>query len=1471
MSVVSRHTEWLSLVESSGPFLTLPVLDAVFPQGIEAIETTERRRLRSAYDEWREAVDEADPDLGALHREWVRLVLEELLEYDAEVLIGRDELDVSLSYASPEHGVTIAPDWAVVTNGKARLLVAIYPPGTGLESPLVGDGWPASPIERVTLLCRASGVRLGRVTDGERWALVNAPVGATSGHTSWYARLWFQEPVTLQAFRSLLGVRRCFGPADEALEALLEKSLEHQEEVTDTLGQQVRRAVEVLVQALDRADEDRNRELLRDVAPRELYEAGLTVMMRLVFVLCAEERGLLLLGDPVYDRHYAVSPLRAQLADEAGRNGPEVLERRHDAWSRLLAVFRAVYGGVEHESLRLPALGGSLFDPDRFPFLEGRLKGTNWRDTSASPLPIDNRTVLMLLEALQVLEQRGGALLLSYKALDVEQIGHVYEGLLEYTVGRVPRVTLGLEGSQRAKNSNVALAAIESAALDGDGALLALLLEVTGRSEAALRNALAREPDDVLSGKLLQACGGDADLAARVRRFANLLRTDNWGDPLVYRDGSFAVTLGAERRETGTHYTPKSLTETIVETTLQPVAYVGPAEGRPREEWRLKASSDLLNVAICDPAMGSGAFLVQACRWLAERVVEAWGQEEAAGRRIGVDGESLDDLGGREPMPASLDDRVVLARRLVAERCLYGVDMNPLAVELAKLSLWLTTLAKGRPFGFLDHNLRCGDSLLGIHGLDQLTELTMTPSGKDGQIRLFGRNVERAVRDAIALRKRLRETPIRDIHDVEAMARLDDDARRILDAPERVADALVGEALRAGGSAGVLEAALQALAIEAQGYLDGDHDAGRAVARRAREALAVDLPADRPPRRPFHWPLEFPEVFARENGGFDAFVGNPPFLGGKRISTVLGTTYNTFLAAVHPPASKNTDLVAHFFRRAFGLLRDSGNFGLLAVNTIAEGDTRQGGLEWMTRNGATIYAAFPNEPWPGKAAVVTSRVHVHKGEWTGGRILSGRSVSFVSAFLSDQEEWSPKRLKANENKAFQGSIVLGMGFILSHDEAQRMLDADPRNAEVIFPYLNGEDLNSDPEQRGSRWVINFWDWPEEKAATYREPYAWIKERVYPERLEKSKEKSYRNIMSMWWQHWNVRPGLYHAIGRGETFCQHPDSWDPAARPLARVLVVARVSKTLAFALVDPTTVFSDQIVAFAFGSAADFALFQSNLHGVFAWQHSSKLKSDLRYSPSDAFETFPLPGARYPGLEELGDTFHALRSEIMRAERIGLTRLYRRFHDPDEADRHIQELRALQVRIDEAVALAYGWDDLHLDHGFHAVTYLPENDSVRFTIAEPSRLEVLRRLSDLNRQRYEEEVARGLRENATRRSSARAPRTRRGAEESTQATLDLGMPSAATASAGDSVVYAASANESDYLQAAESRGRYTAMPADAIVDFLSSSRGWHAKSDIVAATGLSDGQWNTVIADLVARGLVERQGERRGARYRLIE
>lgn len=1437
---MSMHHDWLSLIEISGPFLAVPVLKEAFPQGLEALDPSKRKRLRQAYDEWQEALETGDPRFDELHAAWIDEVLARGLELDeggrGDVLKRRDWCAANVVVDLPEHGVRLSPDFAVVPDGgKPLLLIQTHGPEVDLEATQRLDGWASTPAERMVALCRATGCRLGLVTNGERWMLVDAPVGAVTTFASWYARLWGQEPVTLQAFVHLLGIRRFFVDESERLPALLDRSLKYQDEVTDALGEQVRRAVEVLVQALDKADQDRDRELLRGVEEAELYEAALTVMMRLVFLLCAEERGLLLLGDERYEAHYAVSTLRMQLRAESD----EILERRWDAWSRLLAVFRAVHGGIEHENLRLPALGGSLFDPDRFPFLEGRAKGSHWRTDAAKPLPIDNRTVLLLLESIQTFEGRT----LSYRALDEEQIGYVYEGLLERTVKRTSDVTLELDATKGAQSPWVTLAELESARLDGAERLVALLRERSGSSESRIRNDLARPVDDALAERLLTVCHGDTRLRDRIRPFAHLVRTDPWGYPLVHPAGAYVVTTGSDRRETGTHYTPKSLTEAIVAETLTPIAYVGPAEGKPRAEWVLRSPEELLDLKVCDPAMGSGAFLVQACRWLAERLVEAWARAEAQGHTVGIDGRVAQAGSEVEPLPRDVEERTLVARRLVAERCLYGVDLNPLAVELAKLSLWLTTLAKGRPFGFLDHNLRQGDSLLGIHRLDQLTQLTMNPSGQ-GQMRLFGQTVERAVREAIELRQRLRATPIRDIRDVEVMAHLDADARQRLEVPELIADAFIGEVFAAGGTGAALENALASLAVQAGRAIDGDQETQAALRRRAAAALAADLPAGKPPRRPFHWPLEFPEVFADGKGGFDAMVGNPPFLGGKRISTVLGPTYNSLLAVIHSPASKNTDLVAHFFRRAFDLTRKGGCFGLLAVNTIAEGDTRQGGLEWIVRNGASIYAAYPNEPWPGRAAVVTSRVHVHKGEWRGERSLLGRTAPFISAFLSDREEWSPKRLKANEGIAFQGSIVLGMGFVLTHDEAQRMLDADPRNADVIFPYLNGEDLNSDPEQRPSRWVINFWDWPEERARTYVLPWKWIEERVYPERLEKSKEKSYRNILSMWWLHWNARPGLYHAIGRGHHFERHPEGWIANKNDRRIALGTARLSKYLTFSQLAEPFVASDQVVVFAVPGSGFQALLDSAIHHAWAWHFRATRGVGvvgLRYSQTDLYETFPLPmqsGYEYiPTVSEYGGALGLLRVKICRDEFIGLTTLYNRYHDPARGGPRIQELRELHREMDLAVARTYGWDDLDLEHGFHEVPYLPENDRVRFTISERARLEVLRRLSELNRQRYEEEVAQGLHGSA----AVRAPHRTRHAE-TVQSSLDF--------------------------DAQPATAQHGMSPGAAILDFLRTHPGWHAKSDIIVATRITDGQWNAAIAELLASGRVERQGERRGARYR---
>jgi hypothetical protein len=1329
---MSSDYEWLNLIEVSGPFLAVPVLREVFPQGLEALDAGRPQRLRRTYEEWREAVDTDDLDLHSLHAAWIDEVLVTALDMDNGVLRRHAGLPEHLTVSLPEHGVTVAPDLAVVnpTNGdEPLLLIHVYEPDTDLEATRRFAGLAITPADRMVALLRATGCPTGIVTNGERWMLVHAPIGVVAGFASWYSRLWAQEPDTLRAFVSLLGIRRFFGPAADQLSALYDRSLKHQDDVTEALGEQVRRAVEVLVQALDRADQDRNRDLLRDVDPRELYEAGLTVMMRLVFVLAAEERGLLLLGDPRYDSFYAISSLRMQLRADS----EEILERRRSAWSRLLALFRGVYGGIDHPTLRLPALGGSLFDPDRYPFLEGRKKGTSWRREPAEPLPIDDRTVLLLLDAIQSFEGRT----LSYRALDVEQIGHVYEGLLERTVQRVDNVTLELESSAKAKNARVALGEIESARLDGAARVVDLLKKRSERSEPAIRNAIGREPDERVAARLLTVCRGDVALRDRILPYTELLRTDPWGYPLVHHAGAFVVVLGADRRESGTHYTPKSLTEKIVEETLTPIVYRGPAEGAVRANWKLKSADELLDLKVCDPAMGSGAFLVQACRWLADRLVEAWSDVETAGGRIDDEGRicAADDSVGFEPLSRDTEERAILARRLIAERCLYGIDKNPLAVELAKLSLWLTTLAKGRPFGFLDHNLRSGDSLLGIHDLDQLIELDLKPKGKT-QLRLFGRTIQSAVDKALALRSELRSIPIRDIGDVEAMSALDAQSRSELALPELIADALVGMVL-----AGERALSITALATKADEAAGGDADAQTRLLRQAMTDLVSDAP-DGAPRRPLHWPLEFPEVFNRNPSGFDAMIGNPPFLGGKKITGHFGTIYRAFLVDILANGTRgNSDLVAYFLLRVIRLLRNAGTFGLITTNSIAEGDTRDVGLKQVTESGITFFSAIRSEAWAGTANVSTSRIHGYKGCWRGVVILDGKSVPLINDGLSSINNWNPVKLNANKGIAYQGSILLGLGFTMSQPKAEELAEKNPEFLwRVLFPYMSGKDLNSTPNFHTERWTICFWDWSKEQAEKYEELYKQVQLEVRPER-DRQKKLAYRD---RWWRYAELQAPIYKKtmrfpfsdISRQNDYVKHV------------ICISTGATKYPCFAIVENKAIFANSLCVIVYNDAAMFACLSSDLHAVWAFEHGSRLEDRLRYTHGDVLETFPFPAAVQSGtaqhLTRVGSEYFKRRSLVMENLGIGMTEFYNRLHSPRNADPNIIALRALRVELSRQVASSYGFGNFDLEFGFHRVAYLPERDCVRFTISESARLEVLTRLSDLNRQRYQKEDEAGL-------------------------------------------------------------------------------------------------------------------------------
>jgi hypothetical protein len=273
---------------------------------------------------------------------------------------------------------------------------------------------------------------------------------------------------------------------------------------------------------------------------------------------------------------------------------------------------------------------------------------------------------------------------------------------------------------------------------------------------------------------------------------------------------------------------------------------------------------------------------------------------------------------------------------------------------------------------------------------------------------------------------------------------------------------------------------------------------------------------------------------------------------------------------------------------------------------------------------------------------------------------------------------------------------------------------------VLFPYLNGRDLNTHHEQAPSRWVINFFGWPLQKAEQYSACFRIVSERVKPERTAKSDPR----LREFWWLHERPRLDLYRAIA-----------------DLPRVLVCSNVMKHFAFALVPATYILNENLCIFANRTHAYFCLMQNSLHEAWARQYSSTLKSDLKYSLDDAYISLPFPSperAEPTCLESLGETYHEHRRQIMLARQEGLTATYNRFHNPDERAADIARLRELHAEMDRAVAAAYGWSDLDLGHGFHETA-----QGVRYTISEAARREVLGRLLELNHQRYAEEVAAG--------------------------------------------------------------------------------------------------------------------------------
>ena len=1225
-----------------------------------------------------------------------------------DLVEAKDPRTAALEVVLPEYHETLRPTYVVPEDQRAEkpawmMLIQELPAGTPLDEVVEKDErrWQATPQARFERLLRETQVPIGLLANATHLRLVYYPRGESPGYITFPVPAMTEvagRPI-FAALHMLLCADRMFAlPDKQRLPALLAESRKYQNIVSTELAQQVLAALYELLRGFQAADDQSKGEWLREVLardPDQVYAGLLTVLLRLVFLLYAEDCGLMS-DDEVYVKYYSVAGLFERLRADAGRY-PDTMDQRYGAWAQLLALFRLVHDGGGHGKFRLPARHGYLFNPDRYPFLEGRPHGSQRQPGErVTPPLVPDGVLFRVLQNLLVLDGER----ISYRSLDVEQIGSVYETIMGFRLEKAAGRSIAIKPAR------------------AHGAPVTVNLEELLTVPAKDRGKWLREKSDqAVTGAALNALKAadtpEALAAALDRKIARKVT------PNIVPVGSMVFQPSDERRRSGSHYTPRSLTEPIVRKTLEPV--LRQLGERPRPE-------QILGLKVCDPAMGSGAFLVEACRQLGDALVAAWHAHNCL------------------PSIPPDEDEVLHARRLVAQRCLYGVDKNPMAVDLAKLSLWLATLARDHPFTFLDHALRCGDSLVGLTR-QQIADFHW----KRAPQRVFGQEV---IEQRIQAATRVRQ--------------------EILEAGDEVPFLLKQQKLALADESLALVRLAGNLAVAA--FFAADNDRKRQTRRddflhQLNEYLRTGNPALRPTAAekallagekgitPFPWEIEFPEVFGRENPGFDCIVGNPPFAGHVTIVQAHPPAYTDFLRTIFTDTAGKSDQVAFFFRRAFDLLRSGGTFGLLATNTIAQGDTRFTGLRWICTHGGTIYAARRRYKWPGQAAVIVSVVHVAKQsrDRQGAAFappcdLDGKPVPQITAYLFHAGGHdNPAILRANAGKSFIGSYVLGMGFTFDDTDKDgvanpiarmhELIAKDPRNAERIFPYIGGEEVNDSPTQAHHRYVINFGEMTEEEARRgWPDLMRIVEEKVKPERL-RSKAKSmssHGKRAEVWWQH-------YH----------HAKELAAAIRGLERVLVISRVGQQGAFTFLPAGLVYSEQLVVFALPSYAAFCALQSRVHEVWARFFASSLEDRLRYTPSDCFETFPFPEGFevHPRLEAAGREYYEFRAALMVRNNEGLTKTYNRFHDPNERSADILQLRQLHAAMDRAVLDAYGWTDLKPTCAF-LLDYEEEEEEEnsgrqrkkpwRYRWPDDFRDEVLARLLALNKQRAEQEALAGV-------------------------------------------------------------------------------------------------------------------------------
>ncbi len=942
------ESRWWASLRHGGLLITPSRIAEFFPSELQPLPLFTVEKLRR---EWlRSRSDDANHELLDIVLEWVCGLNN---AYGRKWVRGSD-VDTSWSRRALT-GEVIRPRRIWLAERGAVLSVFVD------SETRLGVGRGRRAVARVVEWLRATGHKLALLTNGRQFRLLYAG-SDYEAWAEWDAALWFEDGTPgaqVDAFRALLSVDTLVPKKEgeaSALLAAIELSRKGQAELSDVLGERVRRAVELLLQAHGKALDSQ----LASVPPRDIYRAAARIIMRLVVGFFAEARDLLPRDNPVYHHSYGLNGLREQLGPFAATG--ERLRSRFGAHSRLLALFRLIYEGSHHEALPVMRYGGGLFTPgdagssDPVSIALATLERGN-HDVSDDVVA----SILDLLCTTRVKVRQGRARTwvaapVDFSDLSSEYIGILYEGLLDYELKRCadddPTVFLALgtqpalplsrleamddralknlvealkkkdkgdtgdEGEEEEEDEGGEEQEEEETADQGDDAgeeEVVLPEEPDSPRVAALRRARAWARRAAVVGGLVARRGrrrnldDDPELEAAAKRLVP--------DLAVRLPGQwFLVRWGGTRKGHGTFYTRPQLTVPVVQRTLRPLAYDAPPDedGKPDElapaaAWTPKRPADILSLKVCDPAMGSGSFLVAALRFLTDALFASLHHHgciapQTEGALVSLPfGDAaagkLSDL--LLPLRPDADDFELRLRaqlkRFVLERCLYGVDIDPLAVELARLSLWVETMDRDMPFEFLRHKFKNGNSLIGCW-FDRYRDYPALAWAREGgdkdregvhhekskwtrAISQMKDGVRESLVDVLTNQLSLLNRPSGDaegVHDSVATALValhqppvadpEEQDARYRKSVENLEDLVkLREAFDTWCAIWFWPADQLDLCPLAHDLLSPSEDA-RTVVRRLQAH-----------HRFFHWDLEFPDVFDGSAAGFDAIVGNPPW------------------------------------------------------------------------------------------------------------------------------------------------------------------------------------------------------------------------------------------------------------------------------------------------------------------------------------------------------------------------------------------------------------------------------------------------------------------------------------------------------------------------------------------------------------------------------------------------------------------